>query len=95
MKLFEIAKQPVDWNTKSEKQQIKHVSDNGYFIGAINNPSEAVQIAAVSTNAMAIQYIEHPTEQVQLLAISDHSCYYIGVIDIIQHPTNRVLYPQH
>ncbi len=47
MKLFEIAKPPVDWNTKSEKQQIAMVRRDPYNISRIANPSEPVQLVAV------------------------------------------------
>jgi hypothetical protein len=67
----------VDWNTKTEKQQIAMVSKAGYYgIGKIKNPSEAVQLAAVSCDGYAIEIIIdnkiNPSEAVQLAAVAQH-----------------------
>jgi hypothetical protein len=87
MKLFEIAKQPVDWNTKSEKQQLALVRRSGSNIYKIHSPSEAVQLAAISQHEYAIRYIKNPSEAVQLAAISQHGY----VIQYIKNPTQTVL----
>ncbi len=74
MKLFEIAKPPVDWNTKSEKQQIAMVkrTKRGVGILKIANPSEAVQMASVLNSAGSLRFIEQPSEAVQLAAIKNN-----------------------
>jgi hypothetical protein len=87
MKLNEIAKQPVDWNTKSEKAQIDFVRSYGENIGKIDNPSEAVQLAAVNNYGPAIAYIKNPSEGVQLAAISQQGY----LIKYINNPTQTVL----
>jgi hypothetical protein len=81
VKLFEIAKQPIDWNTKSEKQQIAMVRKTTAGIKKIKNPSEAVQLASLKSYGWCnLKYIENPTEAVQLTAVS-YSGYAIMYIE--------------
>ncbi|MCK9369671.1 hypothetical protein M0R04_07165 [Candidatus Dojkabacteria bacterium] len=69
MKLFEIAKPKINWNTKSEKQQIAMVKRKGCNIKKISNPSETVKLAAVWNDASALQYIDNKSEALQLMAV--------------------------
>jgi hypothetical protein len=71
MKLFEIAGQPVDWNTKSEKQQIAGVRFRVDRILNINNPSEAVQLEVVNQHGYNINCIRNPTQKVVLAALKN------------------------
>jgi hypothetical protein len=87
MKLFEIAKPKINWNTKTEKEQIDLVNSNGYDILLIHNPSEAVQLAAVTREGPAIMYIENPFESVQLAAVKQNGY----TINYIKNPTQKVL----
>jgi hypothetical protein len=70
MKLTEIAKikAPVDWDLKSEKQQIAMVKRSRYGLRQIANPSVAVQLAGVEYDAWSILQISNPPEVVQLVA---------------------------
>jgi hypothetical protein len=71
MRLFEIAeKPPVNWDAKSEKQQIALVKRSPQSMQKITNPSEAVQLAAVNANIFAIEFIKNPSEVVQLAAVT-------------------------
>ncbi|MCK9369670.1 hypothetical protein M0R04_07160 [Candidatus Dojkabacteria bacterium] len=75
MKLIELF-EAIDWNTKSEKQQIAMlVGGMGYKISSIKNPSEAVQLAAINLNAWNITYINRPTHTVIKLALSNLCTY--------------------
>ncbi|MCK9369634.1 hypothetical protein M0R04_06980 [Candidatus Dojkabacteria bacterium] len=87
MKLNEIAKQPVDWNLKSEKEQIAMVRRNGVNIEKIDNPSEAVQLAAVIDRGYVIKYIKNPLESVQLKVVNLR----VHNIVCIKNPTQKVL----
>jgi hypothetical protein len=87
MKLFEIAKQPVDWNTKSEKEQIALVTKDGLSIKRIKHPSAAVQMAAINQCSWALMYIKNPSEAVQLAAITIDT----WVVKWIDNPTAKVL----
>ncbi len=73
MKLYEVVKPKVDWNKKSEKQQIAIVRRSGYMIRRIANPSEAVKLAAVSENGHVIDDIDNPSEAIQLAAVNSAS----------------------
>ncbi|MCK9369772.1 hypothetical protein M0R04_07700 [Candidatus Dojkabacteria bacterium] len=69
MKLIEVAKLPVDWNTKSEKQQIAMVRRKGHAVTRIANPSEAVQLAAIRHQPWAVVFLKNPTLAAQKLAV--------------------------
>jgi hypothetical protein len=71
MKLLNIfeASGNIDWNKKTEKQQINMVKKNGLNVYKILSPTESVQLAAVEAYSGAIQYIDNPSEAVQLAAI--------------------------
>ncbi|MCK9369658.1 hypothetical protein M0R04_07100 [Candidatus Dojkabacteria bacterium] len=87
MKLFEVLKPNIDWNTKSEKQQIAMVQRELLGLSKIQNPSEAVQIAAVSKRGLAIQDIENQSEAVQLAAFKENT----SAIHFFKNPTQKVL----
>jgi hypothetical protein len=70
MTLCEVARPPVDWDTRSEKDQIAMVSRNAYNIHKITTPSEAVQLAAIRKRGDAIGHIKNPSETVQLVAVN-------------------------
>jgi hypothetical protein len=69
VKLNEVTKPKVDWNKKSEEQQINLILTNPYSIQAIEDPTERVQLAAVDSDGYSIRFIKNPTEQVQLVAV--------------------------
>jgi hypothetical protein len=87
MKLCEVVKQSVNWDTKSEKQQLALVRRSGRNIYKISNPSEAVQLAAVKQRPYAIICIKNPLEAVQLAAVNNHGY----VIQYIKNPTQTAL----
>jgi hypothetical protein len=60
----------VDWDTKSEQEQLELVNKDGRDIQRITNPSEALQLAAIKQDVSAIYSIESPTEKAQMLAVS-------------------------
>ncbi|MCK9369601.1 hypothetical protein M0R04_06810 [Candidatus Dojkabacteria bacterium] len=87
MKLNEIAKPIIDWNTKSEKEQIDFVRSESFNIEKIDNPSEVVQLSAVKQHPFAIRYIKNPSEDAQLAAVNK----YAWTIHYIKNPTTKVL----
>jgi hypothetical protein len=86
VKLTEVVKRPVDWNTKTEKQQIAMVKRAPQSIAKITNPSEVVQWAAINQNTFAIQYIKNPSEAAQLAAVSRNGF----LIEQIKNPSEAV-----
>ncbi len=62
----------IDWNTKTEAEQIAFVQEDGFNIEYINDPSESVQMAAVNQNGYSIQCIKNPSEAVQLVAVKNN-----------------------
>ncbi len=87
MKLYEIANQQVDWNTKTEEDQIELVNMDGLAIRYIDHPSVAVQMAAINQYSWAIQHIKNPPEIVQLAAINING----WSVKYIDNPTKPVL----
>jgi hypothetical protein len=83
MKLFEVTKQLVDWNAKTEKQQIAMVRRNGWDIERIINPSEAVQLAAVNQSGHSIRFIIKggiiPSEAVQLASVNQNVWAFLNI----------------
>jgi hypothetical protein len=70
MKLAEM----IDWNIRTEDQQLDMVNNVVGGIRSIDNPSEAVQLAAVTRNGFSLEYIKnkHPSELVQLAAVKNY-----------------------
>ncbi|MCK9369656.1 hypothetical protein M0R04_07090 [Candidatus Dojkabacteria bacterium] len=77
----------VDWNTKSEKEQIDLVTKDGLSIRHIEHPSLAVQMAAINQYSWAIRYIKNPSEAIQLTAVAIAA----WVVRYIDNPTTKVL----
>jgi hypothetical protein len=90
VKLNEVAKSKVDWNTKSEGQQIALVKRAWNSIRLIDNPSEAVQLAAVTRDGLALDIIVKkgikPSEAVQIAAVSESGI----IIQDIRNPSEAV-----
>ncbi len=63
----------INWNTKSEKEQLQLVRGNGQSVKFIQNPSAVVQMAAVRQDAFALKFITHPHEAVIIAAINQNS----------------------
>jgi hypothetical protein len=87
MKLNQL-NEVVDWNEKSEKQQIAMVKSGAFnAIAHIKNPSEAVQLVAVSVNGFAIRFIIlrgiTPSSAVQHAAVTQTP----RAIEYIDNPT--------
>lgn len=86
MKLNELF-ETVDWNSKSEKQQIAAIKRSYNVFSQIKNPSEAVQLAAVKEYAYNIIHLLDnniiPSEDVQLTTIQ-HSLSNITMVEIIR-----------
>ncbi|MCK9369659.1 hypothetical protein M0R04_07105 [Candidatus Dojkabacteria bacterium] len=87
MKLLEIAKPPVDWNTRSEKEQIAMVKRSFNGIRKIDDPSELVQIESILKNISSLEYIKNPTEHVMQKAAA--RCGY--AVLFIKNPSQKVL----
>jgi hypothetical protein len=79
MKLNEVTRPKVNWDTKTEKQQVDMVKKYPKDIKRISNPSVAVQLAAVDKNCYAIQYIDTPSEEAQLAAITYNAGAFISI----------------
>ncbi len=75
----------IDWNLKSEEEQIAFVSKDGYAIVYIDNPSEVVQTAAVNQNGYVLHHIKNPSEAVRLAAVRQYG----GAIYYINNPTKQ------
>jgi hypothetical protein len=78
MKWFEMI-DPIDpievmkLNSKTERQQIAIIKQNGNIIEYINNPSEAVQLAAVGGDGYVIKFINAPSLAVAKLVLTNKS----------------------
>lgn len=78
MKLTEVVipkKPAVDWNTRSEKDQIAMIKRLGMYgadaIRKINNPSPKVQLIAVTKNPIAILSITNPTPEAASVVLTN------------------------
>jgi hypothetical protein len=89
MKIEDLC-EAVDWDKKSEKQQIALVKRSWDSIRFLSNPSEAVQLVAVSRHGIALDVIcskgIEPSEAVQLAAVSEYGV----VIQCIRTPSEAV-----
>ena len=67
--LKQIKIKAIGFDYTDEKECLKNVKINGYYIRYIYHPSEAVQLIAVNDNGNLIQYIKNPTDNVIMEAV--------------------------
>ncbi len=85
MKLNQLI-ESVDWNRKSEIQQINMVQRSSKGITCITHPSTAVLSAAIHAYPWAIEYVKNPSEELQLEAVNIQG----WVIKHIDNPSEAV-----
>ena len=71
--------------TKTKKEQLTAVKQNGGNIKYIHNPCEEAQLAAVKQNGNSIKFIHNPCEEAQLTAVKQDG----DSIQYIRDPCER------
>ena len=80
-RLKQLKRKAIGFDYEDEKECLKAVKANSFYIQFIKNPSEEVQLAAVKQHGRTVCHIKNPTDLVILTAVRNTE-YAMAYVDL-------------